>query len=138
MKRLIPLAALIVSPAFASADTDYPHRDWGKVATLDMTASDATTCVTHELARQFERIIPVPTDGGAEIDGGPGGGFFGVAHDPWVRYKIRTEGGAVLLRISYRHPISQGTIERDVRRMSERCLKVRRIETVQAVAGSNE
>lgn len=124
----LPIAAAIVS-ASASKDTDYPHRDWGQVAVLNMTMTEATACVTRLLSRQYGRVTPVPADGGNDIEGGPGGGFFGVAHDPWVSYHVRGDGKGATLRVFYRHPISQANISRDVRRMSEKCLKVSGIAT---------
>lgn len=133
MKLSLMLAGLglIASPVLARSDTDYPHRDWGKVVTLDMTATEATTCLTRAVARRYERIVPVPVDGGTDIDAGPGGGLFGVAHDPWLRLRVRQEAGATTLRISYRHPVSQKQIDSDVGRFEKQCLRVIRITVEQ-------
>lgn len=118
----------LTATSAAATDTDYPHRDWGQVATLDMTATEAAACVTRQLARIYGNVIPVPAEGGTDIEGAPGGGFFGVAHDPWVSYQVRQENDATVLRVFYRHPVSQKNISRDVRRMGERCLKIRQID----------
>lgn len=118
-------AAMAFAPvAIASPDTDYPHRDWGQVATLDMSLADATTCVTRGIARTYERVITVPVEGGTDIDAGPGGGFFGVAHDPWVRLMVREDAGAVTLRAFYRHPVSRKDVGKIIEKLKKRCLKV--------------
>lgn len=113
--------------ASAKEGTDYPHRDWGQVATLDMTATEAAACVTRQLSRQYGRVTPVPAEGGTDIEGGPGGGIFGVAHDPWVSFQVRGDENAATLRVFYRHPVSQKNLSRDVRRMGEKCLKISKL-----------
>jgi hypothetical protein len=127
MKLLIVAFAGIAASASAKQDTDYPHRDWGQVATIDMTATEAAACLTRQLSRQFGRVTPVPAEGGTDIEGGPGGGFFGTPHDPWVSYQVRGQASGSTLRVFYRHPISQGNISRDVRRMGEKCLKIAKL-----------
>lgn len=131
-RTALSLAAYLafVPVANAAPETDFPHRDWGKVATLDMTLPDATTCVTRGLARSYARIIPMPAENGTDIDGGPGGGVFGVPADPWVRAKVRQEGDVVTLRMFYRHPVSQKQVEKVVRRLEKHCLKVRSMNPV--------
>lgn len=127
MKIVTLILLAVAAPASAKEDTDYPHRDWGQVATLDMTPNEAAACVTRQLSRQFGRVTPVPAEGGTDIEGGPGGGVFGVAHDPWVSYHVRAEGQAATLRVFYRHPVSQKNLTRDVRRMGEKCLKIAKL-----------
>lgn len=131
MKRTViaALTCLIATPALADEDTDYPHRDWGQVATLNMTETEAIACVTRQLSRTYGRVTPIPAEGGTDIEGGPGGGIFGTAHDPWVSYQVRG-GEATTLRVFYRHPLSAKNISRDVRRMSERCLLVQSTSNV--------
>lgn len=138
MKRAIISLATIwfsMGTAFASADTDYPHRDWGRVAILDMTPAEATSCVAQGISRSFERVLPIPVEKGTDIDAGPGGGFFGVSHDPWVRLKIRQEEGGVTLHAFYRHPLSQERIGKEIARMQKRCLKVRSIQPKEIPTG---
>lgn len=118
------LVLLVAPPALARSSTDHPHRDWGKVATLAMSPIEATACITRELAREWGRVTPVQVEGGGDIDGGPGGGLFGVANDPWVRWQVRTENGATVLRIGYRHPVSEKRIGKSVRKAQEGCLRV--------------
>lgn len=124
MKWLIVVLAGFAAAAQAKEETDYPHRDWGQVVTLNMTATEAAACVTRQLSRQYGRVTPVPAEGGTDIEGGPGGGLFSNAHDPWVSYQVRSDGQIATLRVFYRHPVSQGDLSRDVRRMGENCLKV--------------
>lgn len=128
VSHLLAGFALTATPVLAAPDTDQPHRDWGQVAILDMSQADATACVTREMARLYERIVPVPVENGMDIDGGPGGGFFSTVHDPWLRAKVRNESGVIALRFAYRHPVAAKWITRDVGRMQKRCLKVLRIE----------
>ena len=125
--RALAVLALLPSAAHAAPDTDFPHRDWGKVATLDMRLSDASTCVARAAARKYERIVPIPVEGGTDIDAGPGGGFFGVANDPWLRYQVRQEGSAVTLRIFYRHPVGQRRVDKELASFQKQCLRVRSI-----------
>lgn len=121
------LAACIVLPAHADDDTDQPHREWGQIATIDMPLAEATACITRGIARSYERVLPVPAENGTDIDAGPGGGFWGVAHDPWLRLRVRQDGDAVTLRVLYRHPVSQKQVTKEVERLQKRCLKVRSI-----------
>lgn len=114
-------------PSAKPQDTDYPHRDWGEIAHLDMTAVEGAACVTRQLARIYGRVTPVPAEGGTDIEGGPGGGLLGAAHDPWVSYQVRASGDGSTLRVFYRHPVSAKNVGRDVRRMTKKCLRVARI-----------
>lgn len=128
IRTTITLAALALTPAATAApDTDYPHRDWGQVATLDMSLSDSAACLTRELARQYGHTLPIQVDGGTDIDAGPGPNMFGVPYEPWLRFKIRNEASATTLRVFYRHPVSQKQVSKLVQKMSKRCLKVRSI-----------
>lgn len=129
LSRMILFAFALAAPlAPAQSGTDYPHRDWGQTATLDMSLGDATTCVTQGIARTFERVIPVPAESGSDIDAGPGGGIFGVAHDPWIRLKVRQEGTTVTLRAFYRHPLSQKRVGKLIDKMQKRCLRIRSLD----------
>ncbi len=110
--------------ASAEKDTDYPHRDWGRVVTLNMPLAAATACVTRQVSKLYGRVTPVPAEGGTDVEGGPGGGLFGVAHDPWVSYQVRGAANGSVLRVFYRHPVSQKTISREVKRMGEKCLQI--------------
>lgn len=118
----------IVSVGFAinsleKKDTDYPHRDWGQIATLNMTPAEAAACIARQLSRDNDRVLPIAVDGGIDIDAGPEG-FFGVVNEPWERYQVRSENGQTTLRVFYRHPANRRNISRVVRRMGTRCLKV--------------
>jgi hypothetical protein len=125
MKRLALILTLLASPAAAASDTDYPHRDWGQVATLDMTVPEATACIAREKNRQGGTLV-IPVEGGNDIDFRAATGFFGgTVNEPWQTFKVRSEGGATTLRIFYRHPFSQERMTKDVARLGRKCLKVR-------------
>jgi hypothetical protein len=125
MKRLIPLTALAAVPSASVAGPDYPHRDWGKVAILDMTAADAITCIARELNRNGDAMI-LPVEGGGDIDF-TAHVMFGKKLEPWETFKVRTEGEKTVLRIFYRHPIRAKRLTKDVEKMRGRCLKVTEI-----------
>lgn len=131
MKLTLPqivALALIAAPsaAFGRSDTDYPHRDWGKVVTLDMNITEATACLARELNRRGDALV-VPVDGGNDID------FtfhvaWGKKMEPWETFKIRTAGGTTTLKVFYRHPVKQSAVDKDIRRLQKQCLKVRQID----------
>ncbi len=128
--RAIFLTALIAygpsAPASARSDTDYPHRDWGHVATLDMTIADATTCIARELNRNGDALV-LPVEGGNDVD------FtvhvpWGKKMEPWETFKLRSSGGVTTMRVFYRHPVRQNGVGKDVARLQKRCLKVKSID----------
>ena len=132
MKNLaIILIGFAAAPAIAGPDTDYPHRDWGKVATINMPLADATACVARGIRKQYPSVMVVPAEGGSDIDAAPGGGLFGIAHDPWLRLKVRGEGQKSTLRIFYRHPVNQKRIDKEVQKFEKLCLVVERIDTTE-------
>lgn len=125
MKRLaIALtAALVLIPAAdAGEDTDYPHRDWGQVATLDMSVTDATACIARELNRNGEASV-IPADGGNDVDYALRV-MFGKKMEPWMTFKLREHDGRATMRIFYRHPFKASGIIKQVERLQKHCLKV--------------
>jgi hypothetical protein len=123
MKSFLLVLAGMALSASVGPDTDYPHRDWGQVVTLDMTVEAATTCIATTLNRDGD-VLVVPVDGGSDIAytlrkmWGPKG-------EPWERFKVRGEDGGATLRVFYRHPLSVGKITKHVGKLQKRCLKVR-------------
>jgi len=117
--------AALATQVSARSDTDYPHRDWGKVATLDMSLADATACLTRELNRNNDATV-IPVDGGNDIDVAPHI-MWGPKAEPWHSYKLRESGRVTTLRIFYRHPIRETTVSKMVRKLQKFCLKVRSI-----------
>lgn len=119
-------AALALAPAAsAGPDTDYPHRDWGQVATLDMKMPDATACVAREVDRKGAALV-LPVDGGNDIDFSVGAAFGNVG-EPWIRFQLRQAGHDVQLRAAYRHPAHVKLVSKYIRGFQKRCLKVRSI-----------
>jgi len=125
MKKIVLAlgAASIATAAYARSDTDYPHRDWGKAATLNMSLADATACIAREMGRRGG-IVVIPADGGNDIDYSARTGFGGTVDEPWMRFKLSAEGDITGLRVFYRHPVTRRRIGKDVARMQEYCLKV--------------
>lgn len=115
-------ALCVASPALADPDTDYPHRDWGQVATLDMTLMDATACIARTLDRRGDAIV-IPAEGGNDIDFAVRPAW-GPKMEPWLSFKLREEGSATQLRIFYRRPMSRGKVANEVERLRKRCLMV--------------
>ena len=128
MKRFaIILAGFALDPsAHARSDTDYPHRDWGQVVTLDMTVAEATSCVARELGRTAD-VSVIPAEGGNDIDIAAHV-MWGKKMEPWQTYKIRGEGGIVTLRGFYRHPVKQKAVSKEVAKLQDRCLKAKSID----------
>lgn len=119
-------AALALAPAASAApDTDYPHRDWGQVATLDMSVIDATACIARELGRNGETSI-IPAEGGNDIDYALRV-MWGKKMEPWMTFKLRESEDGATMRIFYRHPFKAKNIIKQVERLQKRCLKVRSI-----------
>lgn len=123
---LAGFAALVMSQASARSDTDYPHRDWGQVATLDMSLTDATACIVRELNRNSDTSV-IPVEGGNDIDVAPHL-MWGPKPEPWNTYKLRNVGGVTTLRVFYRHPVKQKTVSKDVAKLQKYCLKIRQID----------
>ncbi|WP_395326936.1 hypothetical protein WBP06_09485 [Novosphingobium sp. BL-8H] len=117
--------AALATQASARSDTDYPHRDWGKVVTLDMSVTDATACITREMNRNGDATV-IPVDGGSDIDVAPHL-MWGPKAEPWQTFKVRDEAGSTTMRIFYRHPVKQGANDKAVAKMAKQCLKVREI-----------
>ena len=127
MKRLaIILAGFATVPAHAGPDTDYPHRDWGKVAILDMTVAEATACVAREM-RRHGPVLSIGAEGGNDIDWTPGGLFQSGGAEPWITFRIRSEHDQTRLRVLYRHPIIAKGVDGYIKKLEKRCLKVARI-----------
>lgn len=127
MKHLaIILAGFVAMPAMAAPDTDFPHRDWGQIATLDMTVDEATSCIARELNR-FGDATVLPMAGGNDIDFAAHP-MWGPKMEPWQTFKVRSEDGATKLRVFYRHPVKKASVSKDVTRMQKRCLKVQKID----------
>lgn len=119
-------AALAIAPAaIAAPDTDYPHRDWGQEATLDMSLIEATACVARELNRIGDATV-IPAEGGNDVDWAMRG-LFGVKQEPWLSFKLREAPGATVMRVFYRKPMSKGKVDKEIRRQQRRCLRVRSI-----------
>lgn len=119
------LVTFTLAAVMAQSGTDYPHRDWGKVAYLNMTAPEAATCIARELGRSSDTAI-VPAENGSDIDVTPRVAW-GKKHEPWQTFKVRSEG-VTTLRIFYRHPLRSGRNDKDMRRLRRACLIVDRIE----------
>lgn len=109
--------------ASAEKDTDYPHRDWGQVATLDMSVTEATTCIARFLARKGDAIV-LPVEGGNDIDFAVRP-MWGPKMEPWESFKVRDEAGVTTLRLFYRHPVRKKGAGKDIDRLVKACLKIR-------------
>jgi hypothetical protein len=124
----VVIAALILSAA-AAPDTDYLHRDWGQVATLDMSLADATACIARTLDREGS-VLVLPVDGGNDLDYSAGTIFGGSVNEPWAQFKIRGTAAPTELRILYRHPVNQKWLRRVMRNLGKRCLKIGSLKPV--------
>lgn len=130
IRTIITLAAIfaVTSPALAQ-NPDHPHRDWGKVATLDMPLIDATSCIGRELNRAGDAMI-VPVEGGNDIDW-TAHVPWGKKMEPWMTFQLRGAGDRTILRVLYRRPIGPGRVSKDITKMQKRCLKVESIAPAQ-------
>lgn len=120
---------LLLALAFAALQdkgTDYPHRDWGQVATLDMTVQDATTCIARTLSRRGDALV-LPVDGGNDIDFAVRP-MWGPKMEPWETYKVRSSADRATLRLFYRHPVTAKGAGKDVRFLQKHCLKIASIK----------
>jgi len=124
MKWPALILAVVATTASARSDTDYPHRDWGQVMTLDMTVADATACIARELGRRADAIV-IPVDSGNDIDVAP---HTWPKSGPWQSYKVRSVGGATLLRSFYRHPVKSKAIDKEVAKLRSQCLRVSHVD----------
>lgn len=122
MKWLALMLAGVVTPAATYPGTDYPHRDWGRMATLDMTASEATACIARWLDRRGD-VLALPVEGGVDIDY--------TDHLPWgptpkpsERYQVREMAGTTTLRILYRGSATKKFIPKNVAKLRKECLRV--------------
>lgn len=125
MKWPALILAGFAASASAGPDTDYPHRDWGQVAALDMTVSEAAACIVRIKSGGGATAQVVPADGGTDIDFRPSAGLFGGSvFEPWETFKLREASGTTSMRIFYRHPYRQDGISKDFARLRKKCLKV--------------
>lgn len=120
--------AALATQASARSDTDYPHRDWGKVVTLDMSVVDATACIMRELGRSAD-VTVIPADGGNDIDVAPHL-MWGRKSEPWQTYQIRDQSGITTMRAFYRHPVKQSAIDKEVAKLQKFCLNATKIEAI--------
>ena len=90
MKWPILILAGFAATASADKDTDYPHRDWGHVATLDMSVAEATACIARALDKGGS-VLVLPVDGGNDIDYSVDVPW-GKRPDAWERFKLRNDG----------------------------------------------
>ncbi len=116
--------AALATQASARSDTDYPHRDWGKVVELDMNVTEATACIVRELGRRSD-VTTIAAEGGNDIDVAP---RTWPKSEPWQTFKVRAEEGVTTLRIFYRRPIRIGANDKAVAKMSKQCLRTRNAE----------
>jgi hypothetical protein len=116
---ILSAGAVLTGPM--AKDTDYPHRDWGQVATLDMTVAEATACIARQMDREGSVLI-LPVDGGNDLDY-TAGTMFGSVNEPWVRFQVRA-APSTTLRISYRKPVGQKWLRRVMRNFQKSCLRV--------------
>lgn len=126
MKWPAIILAGFAASASAGPDTDYPHRDWGQIATLDMSVADATACIARELNRTGS-VLVLPVESGNDID------FtanvpWGKKLEPWERFKLRGAGDTSVLTLFYRHPVTRKGAGKDVARLQKRCLRVKAIQ----------
>ncbi|WP_293875583.1 hypothetical protein [Sphingomonas sp. UBA978] len=126
MKWPILILAGFAATASADKDTDYPHRDWGHVATLDMSVAEATACIARALDKGGS-VLVLPVDGGNDIDYSVDVPW-GKRPDAWERFKLRNDGATTTLRLFYRHPVSQKGAGKDVERLKKQCLRVSRVD----------
>jgi len=128
IRTTITLAVFALPFTAQSATPDYPHRDWGQVATLDMSLMDATTCIARQMNRAGDAAI-IPAEGGNDIDW-TAHVPWGKKMEPWMTFKVRRANDVTTLRVLYRKPIGPGRVAKDVRKMQKHCLKVIKIEPV--------
>lgn len=124
MKWPIIILSGFAATASAKQNTDYPHRDWGQIVTLNMSLNDATACIAREKNRQGATLV-LPVEGGNDIDWRSTTGFFGgVVSEPWETFKLRASNGITTLSVFYRHPLRLGGVTKDIARLQKRCLIV--------------
>lgn len=122
MKWPALILAGFVASASVGPDTDFPHRDWGQVAMLDMTVADATACIARELNRSGS-VLVLPVEGGNDIDFTVNV-LWGKKMEPWERFKLRGNGPTSTLSLFYRHPVTQKGVGKDIARLQKKCLRV--------------
>jgi hypothetical protein len=113
---------LILMLAAAVSDTDYPHRPWGQVATLSMSASEATACIARELDKGGSALV-LPVEGGTDIDWSVDVSW-GKRPDAWERFSVRSGGGSTTMTVSYRHPSSVKRVAKHVDKLAKACLRI--------------
>lgn len=118
---MLAFAALMA----AFSPQDYPHRDWGKVATLSMSVDEAAACIARTYNRRGGALV-VPADGGVDIDATS---FATIPRgEPWQRFKLRTAGDVTTMRVLFRRPLSAKRTEKDVRKLGADCLRISSID----------
>jgi len=124
---LAGFAVATASVALAGPETDFPHRDWGNVATLDMPAADAVSCIAREMDKSGS-VLVLPTTGGTDIDYTLSGGLMNQnAGEPYMRFKVRADAAGVTLRAFYRRPLSQKATDKTIAGLQKRCLRVEKV-----------
>lgn len=119
----MPLLALLF--AALQIDKDQPHRDWGQVASLSMTVTDATACIVRRTARNGASAQVIPADGGNDIDYRASAGLFGGSvGKPWMTYQVRQKGEGTTLTILYRHPYRKSMADKQFKDLQKHCLRV--------------
>lgn len=127
MTWLALILAGFAATGSAEVDKDQPHRDWGQVATLDMSVADATACIIRAKSRGGAATQIIPTEGGNDIDFRASAGLFGGAvWKPWITYQLRRSGEGSTLTVLYRHPYRQGGINKDIGNLAKACLRISR------------
>jgi hypothetical protein len=121
------VTVVLAFAALTQSGTDHPHRDWGQVATLDMSITDATACIMRELGRNGE-VALIPTEQGNDIDFALRV-FAGKKMEPWLTFKLEKAEESTTLRVFYRRPFSAKGIIKQIERLQGRCLRVRAIES---------
>lgn len=105
----------------ALSGQDYPHRDWGKVATLSMSVDEAAACIARTYNRRGGALM-VKAEGGVDIDATS---FATIPRgEPWQRFKLRAAGNVTTMRVFFRRPLSAKRTEKDVRKLGDDCLKI--------------
>lgn len=124
MRRLMMAGVLVLAlPGTARAE-DQPHRPWGNRAVIAMPFLDAQACIVRQMGNTG-RVTIIPASGGSDIDWSIGGSLLmpntGAAQ---VTFQLRDAADGVTLEILYRHPLSRKAMDRTVRDLGKRCLRV--------------
>lgn len=127
---LCAVGLMAAQPVSAATDTDFPHRDWGKIASLDMPFDEAQACIARELDKTGS-VLVLPVDSGSDIDFSIGGSILTPnTGEPYLRFKLRRIEHEITLRAYYRRPLSLKGLNGTVEALGRKCLKIARIETI--------